>query len=36
MNSTVPYDIFVTKLDPTCHVLWSTLEGGWVAAIVRK
>jgi hypothetical protein len=28
MNGTVPYDIFVTKLDPTGRVLWSTLVGG--------
>ena len=28
MSGTVRYDIFVTKLDPTGHVIWSTLVGG--------
>ena len=28
MSGTVPYDIFVTKLDPTGRVIWSTLVGG--------
>ena len=28
MRGTVRYDVFVTKLDPTGRVLWSTLVGG--------